>query len=695
MKHIRRLIQISVFTFTVTFACISYAGIANTVHNMSTSGTGTIKATTEQEICAFCHIPHNVPSGSTWGRPLWNHDMPTTGYTMYSSDYLTRAGYTQPTGLGTTTGTPGMLSRQCLSCHDGTVAVGAVYAVRGTIYGATLIAMAPGGLTGSGTMLTTDVGYIGTNLTTHHPVGIVYNSTLTIPFGSGSRSIELSTTPNTDRTQPLPIVYTIGATQYVECSSCHDPHTQNKKFLRTTGTSLAAQISATCTSCHTKTGWSGSIHQTSGTAYSDATVNTTFGANTVASLACMNCHRTHKGLGAPYLQRQVEATTCFQGASGLTTETACHGSSSTAKNIQTAITRTYKHPATTIIGVHTDLDVLYPTAVGKGLDWADSRHATCVDCHNPHRATSTPARVGATAWYPSTVASTSNLTANSGALTGVSGVQPTTWPSLWAVPTAFTTQESSAYEYQICFKCHTYYALQAASGISVYTTASGIAATDQAMEFNPNNKSAHPVAVTLNNQTGSYAPKPLAATQMSAPWTVRGNQTMYCSDCHGADNEASGDPKGPHGSSYKYLLKGANKYWPVNASAALYTLGNNNATDANLAGLFCRNCHPLRAATSNTWYNNVHLEHSGPQLGNVACVACHLAVPHGGKRSRLIGYASDVSPYNYNPTGTYTTGKLSPSGFKKAATPTGYQKSDCYSTVAGCTTHGAITGADP
>ncbi len=674
MKHIQRLIQnVSVFTFIVALAGISYAGIANTVHNMSTSGPGTVKATTETEICVFCHIPHTVPTANTWGRPLWNHDMPATGYTMYSSDYLTRAGYAQPTGLGTTTGTAGMLSRQCLSCHDGTVAVGAVYAVRGTILGAGLIAMS--GVAGSGTMLTTATGFIGGpagqlgDLTRHHPVGIEYNSTVTIPFGSGSRSMELSTTPNADRTQPLPIVYTIGTKQYVECSSCHDPHLQNQKFLRvTTGANLAVNIGTTCTSCHTKTGWSGSIHQTSGLAYSDATVNTTFGANAVSSLACMNCHRTHKApLGATYLTRQAEETTCFQGASGLTTETACHGSSSALKKIQTAITRAYKHPTTTISGVHTDLDVLYPTAAGKGLQWSDSRHAECVDCHNPHRATNTPARVGATAWYPSTVANTSNQTANSGALAGVSGVQPTAWPALWTVPTTFTTQESSAYEYQICFKCHSYYGLRNASGITAYTTASGAVVTDQSMEFTPNNLSAHPVAVTLNSQTGSYAPKALAASQMLAPWAANvGNQTMYCSDCHGTDNEASGDPKGPHGSSYKYLLKGPGKYWPLNASGVLYTYNN---ADANL---FCANCHVLSGT-------NAHTGNNGMKVAN--CVACHAAVPHGWKRSRLIAYAGETSPYNYGGNSAVLQGVYKVSG--------NYSKNNCYSTNAACSSgHG-------
>ena len=716
------LILLVFFAFTLTFAYLSYAGIANTVHNMSTSAplTATIKAQATQppaipagaetEICVFCHIPHNAQPGA----PLWNRGMPGSAYTMYKSDYLYRIGYS-PTVYDPTATQPGLISKQCLSCHDGTVAIGAIYMVRGTILGANIIAMS--GVTADKMPPTAD-GFIGGpagelgNLTRHHAVGIKYDSTVSVAFGSGLRTIELNGSPNTDRSLNLPIV--IGATKYVECVSCHDPHLQDPnianddgkkgKFLRVTGSTLAGKISTTCTHCHTKTGWTGSIHQTSGSAYSDASVSTTFGTGVISSLVCMNCHRPHKGLGAPYLLRQAEETTCFQGASGSGTETACHGSSATAttNNIQTVLTRTYKHPITdpTTSGIHTNLDVKYGTGVtrvpagSKGLSWlAADRHAECVDCHNPHRATNTPARVGTASWYPTTVDNFSNQTDKSGALTGVTGVEPT-WLGLWTVPTAFTTQESSTKEYQICFKCHSYWALSDADGITTYTTLSGTAVvTDQAMEFNPNNKSAHPVVVTLNNQTGSTAPKPLRASQMSGVWqtgtgtTLQGNKVMYCSDCHGTDNEASGDPKGPHGSSYKYMLKGANKYWPVNASGVLYTLGNNPTNNSHLAGLFCLNCHPVQSATGVS-FNNAHDKHDGTEISNVACIRCHILVPHGGKMSRFIGDNDGTMPARYAYLGTITN--MYVRSFTKATNPTdttGYGTGNCSSGSSGCTRH--------
>lgn len=712
-KHANILLILLVFfAFTLTFACLSYAGIANTVHNMSTSAppTATIKAQVTQpapipagaetEICVFCHIPHNARPGT----PLWNRGMPGSAYTMYKSDYLYRIGYS-PTVYDPTTAQPGLISKQCLSCHDGTVAIGAIYMVRGTILGANLIAMS--GVTAD-KMPTTAVGFIGGpagelgNLTTHHTVGIKYDSTVSVAFGSGTRGIELTASPNTNRSLNLPIVYTLGATKYVECVSCHDPHLQDPnianddgkkgKFLRVTGSTLAGKISTTCTHCHTKTGWTGSAHQSLSYTYIDANVNTTFGTGAMTGLVCMNCHKTHKGLGAPYLLRQQWSRTCFQGAGANNNE--CHATALGGKtnSISNIFGKTYKHPIVSdgfSPSNHTNLDVKYGTGVtrvptgSKGITWSDSRHAECVDCHNPHKATNTPARVGTAAWYPTTVDNTSNQTAKSGALTGVTGVQPT-WPAIWTVPTTFTTQESSTYEYQICFKCHSYWALSDGDGITTYTTASGATVTDQAMEFNPNNKSAHPVVVTLNNQTGSTGTKPLAAAQMSAPWTAVGNQTMYCSDCHGTDNEASGDPKGPHGSSFKYMLKGTGKYWPTNASGVLYTLGNKPTNNSHLAGLFCMNCHPVQSATGVS-YNNVHNEHDGSQIANVACIRCHILVPHGGKMSRFIGDNNGTMPTRYAYLSTITNMYIQ--GFTKAATPTGYARGNCRSGSTGCSPH--------
>ena len=55
------------------FLSASLAGgsgsVVNSLHNLSRSGPGEIKATSETRVCIFCHSSHNA---STDG-PLWNH----------------------------------------------------------------------------------------------------------------------------------------------------------------------------------------------------------------------------------------------------------------------------------------------------------------------------------------------------------------------------------------------------------------------------------------------------------------------------------------------------------------------------------------------------------------------------------------------------------------------------------------------
>ena len=77
-------------------------------HNLSVTGPGFIKATIEQPVCAFCHTPHREGQA----QPLWQASSRAI-YTTYESSTLV-AEVGQPTGV----------SRLCLACHDGTIALG-------------------------------------------------------------------------------------------------------------------------------------------------------------------------------------------------------------------------------------------------------------------------------------------------------------------------------------------------------------------------------------------------------------------------------------------------------------------------------------------------------------------------------------------------------------------------------------------
>lgn len=655
MRHIIGIFHAALFLTVLSLS--AEANIATSKHNLSVSETGSIKATSETELCIFCHIPHNANPAV----PLWNHTVSSAAYQMYTSDYQTRAGYTTPSDVG-------QRSRLCLSCHDGTVAIGSVYTVRGVVQ------TSPIGMRGvdaSGKMPSTAASFLGADLRNDHPVSIEYNTGHSIAFGSGSRTMELNLTAPPINPKPYMGVKLYGTASgtikgYVECTSCHDPHNDaNSKFLVVSNAN-----GALCTTCHSKTGWSGSIHQASTRAINNPAGETQpIPGATVAAAACMACHKSHSGAGIPYILRKTEENTCFNGAS-----TSCH-SASGAKNIAAVLGRAKAHPVTTTPGAHKNLDVLDGALLGSG-----KRHAECADCHNPHQAKDLPKRVAAASWYPTSVNSNSNLISNSGALIGATGVNPTTSP-LWAVRTTYTTMDPATKEFQVCYKCHSYYAIgNSVTPLAGWAGLSSAYITDQAWEFSPGNKSAHPVEVGLNSQAGSPGTKPLASSQMTAPWTSVGTQTMYCSDCHGADYENTTDPKGPHGSSSAFMLKGPNKYWPTDAAGNLYNTGY-NSPDSILNGLFCKNCHPIKSGS--TWYNNAHSEHAGAQsTRNVACVACHSVVPHGSKVSRLMVYQNMGAPYLYNGTGpndgSGRYGYLL--GFKKAATRTGYSKTSCYTT---------------
>ena len=126
-------------------------------HNLAISGPGTIRSATEADVCVFCHAPHSAsPDG-----PLWNHQMSTAAYTPYTSSTL-KAAVGQPTGS----------SKLCLSSHDGTVALGMVFSRP------TSIAMPAGAVT-----IPAGRTLVGTDLSAHHPVSFVYNSSLVTANG--------------------------------------------------------------------------------------------------------------------------------------------------------------------------------------------------------------------------------------------------------------------------------------------------------------------------------------------------------------------------------------------------------------------------------------------------------------------------------------------------------------------------------
>lgn len=430
------------------------------------------------------------------------------------------------------------------------------------------------------------------------------------------------------------------------------------------------------------------------------------------------------------------------------------GADYSSKPVYQDAVKAYAHPMNADT-VHNSTTEFTNATWGNTLG-VTGRHANCQDCHAPHvaqktikRGTATAATtttltdssmngrwtasqwVGSILYVPSLAAgqNTRNITASTaagvltvaawttapaagaayyildnkadGALAGAWGAQLSTNPALWTAPAAgnFTKQTlgaGSGLQATLCFKCHSSYYWGTGTppnGLSPNGTVSTPVETDVAMEFNPANRSGHPVLASLNNYTGNVTPKALTAAQLSAPWNVNvGTQTMSCSDCHNTD-AASPAAQGPHGSAMKFMLAGTNKYWPENASGTAYTLGNNPTNNTFLAGLFCLNCHPMFTggtnSTTNWAGNNVHWEHSGPQLGNVNCYRCHIIIPHGGKVSRLIATNTTGLPARYAYSNTQSNVYVTQ--FKKAAGPGSYDTPNCNTS---CNGHGPITSPE-
>lgn len=263
------------------------AGIANTKHNLgssagpadrknSFSGTG--------EICVFCHTPHG--SDTSAAVPLWNRTMATPStYTTYNS--------LGTSSLDGATAQVGSVSLACLSCHDGTQAMNVLINQPGS--GKTVASYGAGswgtstGVEADGRLLNSLIANLSKDLKNDHPIGIQYaggpksGSVPAAPAAYGEtlfrdadfratssavlngQSVWWVDTPSvgtagsrekTDmqlytRTAAIMAsdgVTTIAGSQpYVECASCHDPHTENTTFLRVQNTG-----SAVCLACHIK-----------------------------------------------------------------------------------------------------------------------------------------------------------------------------------------------------------------------------------------------------------------------------------------------------------------------------------------------------------------------------------------------------------------------------------------------------------
>jgi len=560
---------------------------SSNVHDLSATGPGAIHATSaaETQACVFCHTPHAASSQDE----LWNHEGTSAPFTPYTSTTLDPAN---------APGVPTGSSRLCLSCHDGTIAVGStgshgLVALTGTGAGGRM-PLGPSNLGGGGA--TADLG-------DDHPVSFA-----PVP------SAQLHNPPSGDPVK-------LDASGQLQCTSCHDPHNDArdpnpdgvKKFLVKNN-----QASAMCTTCHELPLWATApnVHATSA-----ATWNGTgpppmhTGWRTVADNGCESCHRMHTAPGAQRLLKgQNPANAAERGEEWACTP--CHNGNVAALNVQAEFSKPFVHPSYSVTpSVHDPTESPDNTAFTlPETSPAAPRHAECPDCHNAHGVKNAVAAAPAAP----------------GAIRNVSGVTSTG---------AFVT--SIGNEYELCFKCHAQSANKPqpnGSPYGPYRTRT-ITQFDLREELQTTNPSFHPV---LGPRNSSEVPS------LIAPWTA--SSVMYCVDCHNNDtgsNAGGAGPRGPHGSNYRRILE--------------RRLDPDGSTESAAAYALCYKCHSRTSILGNQSFGRHNLHVAGERASCMTCHDPHGvngAQGNATNNAHLINFdTSVVTPLNgvlrYEDTGAF------------------------------------------
>ncbi len=548
----RRFFAVLVLLTVPAFAADSKQAILGSKHDLGVTGGGSVTSAVSNS-CVFCHAPHNVLATVT---PLWDHQLSPQTYTAYTSSTYNSGPQMPAAGS----------SKLCLSCHDGTVAVG--------------LTIAEGSIATSGTMEPEDI--LGTNLSSGHPVSMM-------PVDDGQLAASLFNTPPSTKDPAVKLVE-----GKVECTTCHDPHVPDNDPLVPMFLSRSNANGALCAACHDPmrtmssalNGWTGGAHAT---ASNGVPVQVGVGAyGTVAVNACSSCHGAHGNPAGARILKAAEEAAC----------SPCHGGTNVSPalpNVMAVFSKPYSHPATTVTGTHDPVE---------SLPVNSARHAECADCHNAHSAA---AQIG-TALPPAAQAG----------IAGASGYDTA------------GSQVPAVKEYQVCFKCHadsinkpqngTYMAYgRTPSRYPQGPMPAGYPAPPpmpsdqynvrlQFMSTIGHNIMGNSIVTTSNSTLRPFMLNVDGTNNTSRPLTT--SSLLYCSDCHNNDQARvfnGTGPNGPHGSSFPHLLQ-LNLYLEPAGGGS----GNNSAGSA-----LCNKCHNL----SNM--STLHRDHHN----SFGCVTCH--DPHG------------------------------------------------------------------
>jgi predicted CXXCH cytochrome family protein len=527
------------------------------------------------DFCMYCHAPH---SGLGSGQALWNQKLTTQSYSLYTSD--TEKNRSLQPLLGAD-------SNLCLSCHDGTVAPGTT--------------LAYGKVTMFGSMYEYDI--FGNNLQPSHPVA------LALPLKDNIHLIPSLAAKGTTG-DPTGAVRLIRGN--IECTSCHEPHVQDKDPVSLNFLVRDSSNGQMCLACHdpnrqvsgkvnSLADWATSAHAL---AQNKISPQANLGSYpTVAKDACISCHAPHNAQGPARLLRGQNEQDCI----------ACHNG---GNNISPALPSVFAEYAAPKVG-HPFATTTNPHDAAENALLNNNRHATCLDCHNGHG--SEP--VGAFP-LPPLIRISQKGVAGVSATDGMSVVNP------------------AINQYENCFRCHGSSAGKSVRPVYGYLPARAASAGDPLNiipQFSATATSSHPVIHVSNSSLPqpSLLPNMLNLDGMTQG-RVMGTQ-IFCTDCHNADDnrEFGGTgPNGPHGSKWTHILERRYEFSQTIEPGQLITnLFRNPDLSVNGPYAMCGKCHSLSNIMSNASFS----QHQNHINAGFTCSTCHTAHGMGGINPNLSG----------------------------------------------------------
>ena len=553
------------------------AQISGDVMGMHNLGPGSNSPITgaRTDSCAYCHAPH---SGLNLG--LWNQKLTTQTYTVYDSKSEKNAG-AQPL--------LGAVSNQCLSCHDGTVAVGTT-----VVYCQ---------VTTHGAMTSTDV--FGSNMQSSHPFS------LAMPLKDNIH-LAASLVGSGKTADPTGAVNLIKGN--VECTSCHDPHVQAKDLLSKNFLVKNSSGGQLCLACHDPArrssgqvnplaDWPTSAHAVSAAKIAPDALLGSY--PTVSADACISCHAPHNANGPVRLLRganEQDCITCHNGAnvSPVPTWTNVFAEYATPKIGHPFPTSTNPHDATEAVLLN------------------NNRHATCVDCHEVHGTE----QVGVFPSAPLIRASQKNIA-------GISGIDGT------------SLLTPAINQYENCLRCHGTSTGKQVQTIYGYFAVRAVSAGDPLNlipQFSTSSTSSHPV---MHPRSSAFAQPSLMVDMLNLDGVSEGRPMgtqILCTDCHNSDdNREFGGPgaNGPHGSRWTHILERRYEFSQAPTPGQLITnLFPNPDLSANGPYALCGKCHNLpNQILQNTSWN----KHSIHINDGMSCSTCHTAHGVGATSGAISG----------------------------------------------------------